>query len=147
MNKVLIIFGLVILLVTPLRAQEEDEMDDDEEFDGEDEGNDDSSSEGGDDGGDDSNDGGSNGGEDSEYVTKGKFVETDGKKKQCNSHEACYDQREPQAWCILKKGQSWTNKGCFCEEKMNSCVIERKNGGNLEYAYCAPQEGWQCSYD
>ncbi|VDO53170.1 unnamed protein product, partial [Brugia timori] len=89
-----------------------------------------------------------------EYTAKGEFVETDGKqvvltfqKKQCDSHVACYDQREPQAWCILKRNQSWTNKGCFCDEKRHLCVMERMNGGKLEYAYCAPAKNWKCSYD
>ncbi|VIO95041.1 Uncharacterized protein BM_BM97 [Brugia malayi] len=69
------------------------------------------------------------------------------RKKQCDSHVACYDQREPQAWCILKRNQSWTNKGCFCDEKRHLCVMERMNGGKLEYAYCAPAKNWKCSYD
>ncbi|KAK6104023.1 Chromadorea ALT family protein [Brugia pahangi] len=125
MNKLLIAFGLIILTVTlPCMSQSDDEFDDE--------------SSGADDGGD-----GSEGGD--EYVTKGEFVETDGKKKECTSHEACYDQREPQAWCRLDENQSWTDKGCFCDDKLHSCVIERKNSGKLEYSYCAPQESWQCS--
>nr|AAC35355.1 abundant larval transcript-2 protein [Wuchereria bancrofti] len=128
MNKLLIAFGLVILLVTlPCASESDEEFDDgsnDETDDKEDEGN----SEGGD-----------------EYVTKGEVVETDGKKKECSSHEACYDQREPQAWCRPNENQSWTDKGCFCEDKLHSCVIERKNNGKLEYSYCAPEAGWQCA--
>nr|ADC54122.1 abundant larval transcript-2 [Wuchereria bancrofti] len=129
MNKLLIAFGLVILLVTlPCASESDEEFDDgsnDETDDKEDEGG---NSEGGD-----------------EYVTKGEFVETDGKKKECSSHEACYDQREPQAWCRPNENQSWTDKGCFCEDKLHSCVIERKNNGKLEYSYCAPEAGWQCA--
>ncbi|EJW71287.1 hypothetical protein WUBG_17804, partial [Wuchereria bancrofti] len=67
------------------------------------------------------------------------------RKKECTSHEACYDQREPQVWCRLNENQSWTDKGCFCDDKLHSCVIERKNSDKLEYSYCAPQESWQCS--
>ncbi|VDN86811.1 unnamed protein product [Brugia pahangi] len=123
MNKLLIAFGLVILFVTLPCASESDE-----EFDDTDDSEDGGGSEGGD-----------------EYVTKGEFVETDGKKKECSSHEACYDQREPQAWCRLSENQAWTDRGCFCEDKLHSCVIERTNGGKLEYSYCAPEAGWQCA--
>ncbi|VDO14239.1 unnamed protein product, partial [Brugia timori] len=80
-----------------------------------------------------------------DYV-KRKFVETDGKRKECFSAKDCYDQREPEAWCILQKNQSWTYRGCFCDSKLHSCVIERKNSGRLEYSYCVPEEGWKCSY-
>ncbi|VIO95024.1 Uncharacterized protein BM_BM18564 [Brugia malayi] len=97
MNKLLIVFGLVILFVTPLYAKQS--------------------------------------------------IEEEEEEKQCDSHVACYDQREPQAWCILKRNQSWTNKGCFCDEKRHLCVMERMNGGKLEYAYCAPAKNWKCSYD
>ncbi|EFO13555.2 larval allergen, partial [Loa loa] len=81
------------------------------------------------------------------YTAKGEFIETDGKEKKCVTHVDCYDQREPQQWCILKEDQSWTDKGCFCDEKKLSCVIERKSAGKLQYAYCAPQQGWNCLYD
>uniref|UniRef100_A0A1I7VS44 Thyroglobulin type-1 domain-containing protein n=1 Tax=Loa loa TaxID=7209 RepID=A0A1I7VS44_LOALO len=66
------------------------------------------------------------------------------RKKECKSHEACYDQREPQDWCRLNENQSWTDKGCYCDDKLHSCIIERKNGGKLEYAHCAPEQGWKC---
>ncbi|EJW71128.1 hypothetical protein WUBG_17966 [Wuchereria bancrofti] len=69
------------------------------------------------------------------------------RKKECFSVEACYDQREPRAWCILNKNQSWTRRGCFCDSKLHSCVIERKNSGRLEYSYCLPKEEWKCSYN
>ncbi|CAG9539503.1 unnamed protein product [Cercopithifilaria johnstoni] len=141
MKKVLIILSLMILLVTPLYGYE-DEMD--EENDGSDEDMSDEEEDIDEEGHEIDENGG--GGEEG-YITKAEFVETDGKKKHCDSHEACYDQREPQSWCIMKDGQSWTDKGCFCEEKMHSCIIERKNGQKLEYAYCAPQANWQCSYD
>uniref|UniRef100_A0AAF5Q3A9 Abundant larval transcript-2 protein n=1 Tax=Wuchereria bancrofti TaxID=6293 RepID=A0AAF5Q3A9_WUCBA len=125
----LIAFGLIIFTVTlPCMSQSNDESSgaDDTNNNG-----DESGSEGGGGGGD-------------EYVTKAEFVETDSKRK-CTSHEACYDQREPQVWCRLNENQSWTDKGCFCDDKLHSCVIERKNSDKLEYSYCAPQESWQCS--
>ncbi|VDN94331.1 unnamed protein product, partial [Brugia pahangi] len=77
--------------------------------------------------------------------TKGGFVESDGRRKECFSAEACYDQREPEAWCTLNENQSWTDKGCFCDTHLHSCVIERWNSGRLEYSYCVPEEGWKCS--
>ncbi|VDM14885.1 unnamed protein product, partial [Wuchereria bancrofti] len=75
---------------------------------------------------------------------KRKFVKTDGRRKNCFAEEVCYDQREPEAWCRLNENQSWTDKGCFCDAKLHSCVIERKNSGRLEYSYCTPQKGWKC---
>uniref|UniRef100_A0AAF5RWF6 Uncharacterized protein n=1 Tax=Wuchereria bancrofti TaxID=6293 RepID=A0AAF5RWF6_WUCBA len=65
-------------------------------------------------------------------------------RKECFSAEGCYDQREPEAWCKLNENQSWIDKGCFCDAKLHSCVIERNNSGRLEYSYCVPAEGWNC---
>uniref|UniRef100_A8PES2 Abundant larval transcript-2 (ALT2) protein, putative n=1 Tax=Brugia malayi TaxID=6279 RepID=A8PES2_BRUMA len=82
--------------------------------------------------------------EEDEYTTKGEFVETDGKWKNCSSHADCYDYREPIAWCKPTANQFWTDKGCFCEDMLYSCVIERTNNGKLEYSYCTSKENWQC---
>nr|QHR84804.1 20/22 kDa protein [Dirofilaria repens] len=138
MNKLFIVLGLVILSVAfPSASQSEEESvsfeDSDESYAEDYEGHK-----------EEHNDHAT---EDDEYVTKGKFVESDGKMKHCKTHEACYDQREPQSWCILKPHQSWTKRGCFCESKKHACVIERKSGDNLEYSYCSPRKDWQCSYD
>nr|ADD91336.1 ALT epitope protein 1 [synthetic construct] len=43
------------------------------------------------------------------------------------------------------RSSAWTDRGCFCEDKLHSCVIERTNNGKLEYSYCAPEAGWQCA--
>uniref|UniRef100_A0A1I7VS80 Abundant larval transcript-2 protein n=1 Tax=Loa loa TaxID=7209 RepID=A0A1I7VS80_LOALO len=174
MNKLLIAFGLVFLLVLlPCESQSDehfdndgdsggDEEDDDADYeadsngdegddgdDDDDEEDDDDADEGDDGDGDEEDDGNDDGEDDGgegdgAYVTKGEFVETDGKKKECKSHEACYDQREPQDWCRLNENQSWTDKGCYCDDKLHSCIIERKNGDKLEYAHCAPEQGWKC---
>ncbi|VDM21732.1 unnamed protein product [Wuchereria bancrofti] len=145
----LIAFGLIIFTVTlPCMSQSNDESS----------GADDTNNNG-----DESGSEGGGGGGGDEYVTKAEFVETDSnnekgralilfhqsetfaERRKCTSHEACYDQREPQVWCRLNENQSWTDKGCFCDDKLHSCVIERKNSDKLEYSYCAPQESWQCS--
>ncbi|CAG9539345.1 unnamed protein product [Cercopithifilaria johnstoni] len=76
--------------------------------------------------------------------TKGKFIETDGVKKKCENHADCYDHREPIAWCRPTRNQSWIEKGCFCDRKKHLCVIERMNSGTVEYAYCAPSATWNC---
>uniref|UniRef100_A0A915PZ22 Uncharacterized protein n=1 Tax=Setaria digitata TaxID=48799 RepID=A0A915PZ22_9BILA len=113
MNEVVIVLGLAILLVTPpclmdkyeyddYELSEEEKMsadfDDYDEYSLEEEDDDisDSSDEG------DQSEEEDNQDEDEtdygDYVTKGKFVQTDGRQKVCRSHEDCYDQREPQSW-------------------------------------------------
>ncbi|EJW82361.1 abundant larval transcript-2 protein, partial [Wuchereria bancrofti] len=82
--------------------------------------------------------------EEDEYTVKGEFVETDGKWMSCSSHADCYNYSEPIAWCRPTANQFWTDKGCFCEDILYSCVIERTNNGKLEYSYCASRENWQC---
>ncbi|VDN06659.1 unnamed protein product, partial [Thelazia callipaeda] len=76
-----------------------------------------------------------------------EFVETHNKVVKCDTHEVCYDYREPQTWCKLEEHQQWTDKGCFCDEKLKSCIIERKSGNKLQYANCAPSHNWDCADD
>ncbi|KAM3718401.1 UvrABC system protein [Dirofilaria immitis] len=150
MNKLFIVLGLALLFValpSASESQEEtvsfEESDEDYEDDSEDQTKEEEHSKEE----DRSEEHDDHSAEDDKFVTKGKFVESDGKMKHCKTHEACYDQREPQSWCILKPHQSWTQRGCFCESKKHACVIERKSGDKLEYSYCSPRKNWQCSYD
>ncbi|MCP9263736.1 Abundant larval transcript-2 protein [Dirofilaria immitis] len=78
--------------------------------------------------------------EDDKFVTKGKFVESDGKMKHCKTHEACYDQREPQSWCILKPHQSWTQRGCFCESKNMHALSNEKVATNWNIRIAHPEK-------
>uniref|UniRef100_A0A8R1TN83 Uncharacterized protein n=1 Tax=Onchocerca volvulus TaxID=6282 RepID=A0A8R1TN83_ONCVO len=150
MKKFLIIFGIIILFVTLPCTSQSDESEpepDDMNYNYDDYFDDDDDIDEGSDSEDeiiDENDDNNDLFHDSNYSTKGRFVKSDGIKKPCYTHDNCYDQREPQSWCRLNKNQSWTDKGCFCNRKLNSCIIERRNRGELEYTYCALAINWKC---
>ncbi|VDP21543.1 unnamed protein product, partial [Onchocerca flexuosa] len=65
-------------------------------------------------------------------------------KTTCYHHHECYDLREPHSWCALNDGQSWLERGCHCNIKEGSCIIERMNQGQLEYTYCTPDLDFEC---
>ncbi|CAJ0945564.1 unnamed protein product, partial [Mesorhabditis belari] len=75
-----------------------------------------------------------------------KFVKSDGFFQPCNQHSHCYESREPTDWCILSYGYRWSNWGCHCDKKFNSCVIERWNGygRQMEWGYCTPKKEFHC---
>ncbi|MCP9263782.1 Abundant larval transcript-2 protein [Dirofilaria immitis] len=123
MNKLFIFLGLVLLFVSSFSASESESEDvtfeeSDEDYEEDEDNSEDQNNQ--------SNEHDDHATEDDEYVTKGEFVESDGKMKHCESHEACYDQREPQSWCILKPHQSWTQRGCFCESKNMHALSNEK---------------------
>uniref|UniRef100_A0A1I7ZTY0 Uncharacterized protein n=1 Tax=Steinernema glaseri TaxID=37863 RepID=A0A1I7ZTY0_9BILA len=64
----------------------------------------------------------------------------------CATHSHCYESREPSDWCVLGTEFSWTNRGCHCDMKLGSCIIERFNrrSHEMQWAFCTPKKEFYC---
>ncbi|KAK0405691.1 hypothetical protein QR680_018140 [Steinernema hermaphroditum] len=84
---------------------------------------------------------------DSRFDCQGaKFQVSRGFFQPCSQHSHCYDSREPSDWCVMAPDFTWTNKGCHCDKKLGSCIIERFNrrSHDMQWAFCTPKKEFYC---
>ena len=77
---------------------------------------------------------------------EGVFVSSGGQRVGCKNHADCYPYREPDEWCPLPPAHTYREKGCWCDNTVGSCVIDRRQtSSGLEWTFCISKSVSKCT--
>jgi hypothetical protein len=65
----------------------------------------------------------------------------------CTEHSDCYNHREPMAWgcCMINSIHAWSDRGCYCDTRLGSCAMERREFSWMRWSFCVDQRDFDTS--